>query len=90
MTGEFVDDGAITRTGVELRGGEKILRDDPTPSRIDDVRLHDDADRPTAYTNDYNPVPKIAGGALLLVFCLVVVLVRMVRRHKRIGQVVET
>jgi hypothetical protein len=86
LIGEFVsEDGAITRTGVELRDAERIRRNDPTPSRIDDVRLHDDADRPTAYTVDYNPVPKIAGGAFLLVFCLVltVLLVRMVRRHKR-------
>lgn len=34
-----------------------------------------DAERPAAYADDYNPVPKIAGGAFLLV--------RMVRRHNR-------
>lgn len=91
--GEFVsEDGAITRSGVVLRDAEKVRRGDPMPSRIDNVRLHDDAERPTAYTDDYNPVPGIVGGGFLLVFCLVtaVLLTRMVRRHKRIGQVVET
>jgi hypothetical protein len=88
LIGEFTsEDGTITRTGVELRDAEKIRRNDPTPSRVDNVRLHDDADRPTAYTIDYNPVPKIAVGIVLLVFCLVtvVLLVRMVRRYKRAG-----
>jgi hypothetical protein len=84
--GEFVsEDGAITRTDVELRDADRVRRTDPMPARIDNVRLHDDADRPTVYPIDYNPVPKIAAGVFVLVFCLVavVLLVRMVRRHKR-------
>jgi len=82
--GEFVSaDGAITRSGVVLRDAEKVRRGDPMPSGIDNVRLHDDAERPTAYTDDYNPVPGIVGGGFLLAFCLVtaVLLTRMVRRH---------
>jgi hypothetical protein len=84
--GDFVsEDDAITRTDVELRGAERVRRTDPMPARIDNVRLHDDDDRPTAYPIGYNPVPKIASGVFVLVFCLVtaVLLVRMVRRHKR-------
>ncbi|SQE00429.1 MULTISPECIES: hypothetical protein [unclassified Parafrankia] len=86
--GEFVsEDGTITRTGVRLRDAERIRRSDPMPTSIDNVRLHNDAGRPTAYTIDYNPGPKIVGGVFLLVFCLVVavLLVRMVRRHTRRG-----
>ncbi|MBB4909955.1 hypothetical protein [Actinophytocola algeriensis] len=86
--GEFVsEDGAITRSGVVLRDAETVRRGDPMPSGIDNVRLHDDPERPTAYTDDYNPVPGIVIGGFLLVFCLVtaVLLARMVRRHKRAG-----
>jgi hypothetical protein len=84
--GEFVsEDGTITRAGVELRDAERIDRGDPMPARIDDVRLHDDDTRPAAYTVDDNAGPRIAGGVLLLVFGLVVVvvLVRLVRRQRR-------
>ena len=55
------------------------------PTKIDNVRLHeDDTGRPTTYTPDYNPAPKIASGALVLAFCLVVatLLARMVIREK--------
>ncbi len=84
--GEFVsDDGTITRTGVELRDAGRVRRTDPMPAGVEDVRLHDDDDRPAAYSIDYNPVPSIAGGLVVLVFTLVtvVLLVRMIRRHKR-------
>ncbi|MFC4852793.1 hypothetical protein [Actinophytocola glycyrrhizae] len=84
--GEFVsEDGAITRTGVELRDAGQVGRTGPMPASIDNVRLHDHPDRPAAYAIDYDPVPKIAGGAFLLVFCLATaaLLVRMVRRYQR-------
>lgn len=54
------------------------------PARIDDVRLHDDADRPTAYTSDYDSWTRTAGGVALLAGCLVTaaLLVRMLRRYR--------
>ncbi|WP_053205237.1 hypothetical protein [Jiangella muralis] len=54
------------------------------PARIDDVRLHDDADRPTAYTSDYDWGVRTAGGVLLLAGCLIVaaLLVRLLRRTR--------
>jgi hypothetical protein len=82
--GEFVSaDGAITRSGVILLDAEKVRIGDPMPSRIDNVHLHDDAKRPTAYTDDYSPVPGIVIGGVLLAFSLVtaVLLTRMVRRR---------
>jgi hypothetical protein len=85
VIGEFVsEDGELTRADVELRNNE-MRRGDPLPAKIDNVRLHDDDDRPVAYTTDYNPVPQIVGGVALPVFCLVVtvLLVRMVRRHRQ-------
>lgn len=87
-TGEFVsEDGTIIRTGVDLHDAERIRRSDPMPTSIDNVRLHNDADRPTAYTIDYNPGPKIAGGVFLLAFCLAVavLLVWITRRYTRRG-----
>lgn len=84
--GEFVsDDGTVTRTGVELYGAEDFDRTDPMPTRIDNVRLHDDEEKPTAYPTDYNPVPKIVGGVFLILFTLVAefFLIRMMRRYKR-------
>lgn len=84
--GEFVsEDGTVTRSDVRLRDAVRIRLGDPMPSRIDNVRLHDDAGRPTAYTVDYNAGTRTASGVFLLAFCLVtaVLLVRMVRRHKR-------
>ncbi len=84
--GEFVsDDGTITRTGVLLSDAERIRHGDPMPARIDNVRLHDDAGRPTAYTVDYNPGPRMAAGVFLLISGLVmaVLMIRSVRRHKQ-------
>nr|WP_184823496.1 hypothetical protein [Jiangella mangrovi]MBB5788676.1 hypothetical protein [Jiangella mangrovi] len=84
--GDFTsDDGTITRSDVELRDAERVRPGDPMPGWIDDVRLRDDADRPVAYTADYDWGVRTAGGVFLLVFCLVTaaLLVRMVRRHRR-------
>ena len=84
--GEFVsEDGTLTRSGVQLRDAVRIRVGEPMPTRIDNVRLHDDARRPTAYTMDYNTGTRTAGGVFLLAFCLVTatLLVRMVRRHKQ-------
>ncbi|SEE32306.1 hypothetical protein [Jiangella alba] len=82
--GDFTsDDGTITRTDVELRDAERVGLADPMPARIDDVRLHD-ADRPAAYTADYDSRTRVAAGAALLVACLVgaALLVRMLRRNR--------
>ena len=84
-TGDYVsEDGAITRTGVPLRDAERVAHNDPMPSRIDDVRLADDADRPAAYTADFDWAWSIGAGVFLLVFCLVTagVLIRVVRRYR--------
>jgi hypothetical protein len=82
--GEFVsDDGAITRDGVELRG-ERVGRGDPMPADVGNVRLHDDDRDPVAYTDGYNPVPKVVGGAVLMVFCLVVAVVLVVATRRRV------
>lgn len=84
--GEFVsEDGTTVRSGVQLRDAVRIRIGDPMPTTIDDVRLHDDAGRPTAYTVDYNPGTRMASGVFLLAFCLVtdVLLVRVVRRAQR-------
>ncbi|WP_157988017.1 hypothetical protein [Jiangella endophytica] len=84
--GEFVsEDGTITRTGVLLSDAERTRHGDPMPARIDNVRLHDDAGRPTAYTVDYNPGPRMAAGVFVLMFGLVMaaLMVRSVRRYKR-------
>ncbi|MBK1787500.1 hypothetical protein [Prauserella cavernicola] len=66
--GDFVsEDASITRTGVELHQSDDVRRTTPMPARIDNVRLHDDAERPAAYSTDYSSMPRIAGGTALLV-----------------------
>lgn len=84
--GEFVsEDATITRSGVLLRGAERVGHGDPMPARIDDVRLHDDPGQPAAYTADYNSGRRIAAGVFLIAVGLVIgsLLVRNVRRYKR-------
>jgi hypothetical protein len=84
-TGEYVsEDGAIVRTGVPLRDAVRVRQGDPTPSRIDDVRLGDDPKRPAAYTADFDWVSWLVGGVVFPVGCLVgaFFLARMVRRYR--------
>jgi hypothetical protein len=84
--GDFVShEGTITRTGIELRDEVRVSRTDPMPAEIADVRLHDDARRPVAYTTDRNWGWTLSSGIVLLVLCLTmpVFLIRMVRRHQR-------
>ncbi|WP_154814933.1 hypothetical protein [Actinophytocola xinjiangensis] len=78
------DDRKTTRRDVELRDDQTVRRSDPTPAKIPDVRLHD-GDPPVAYSTDYSPVPKIAGGVALIVVCLTVavLLVLRVRRERK-------
>jgi len=84
--GDFVSgEGAITRTGIELRDGVRVSRTDPMPAKIADVRLHDDDGRSVAYTTDHSWGWKLAGGIFLLALCLTmpVFLIRLLRRHQR-------
>ncbi len=84
--GDFVShDGTITRTGVVLRDEVRVSHSDPMPAEIADVRLHDDAGRPVAYTTDHNWGLSLSIGIVLPVLCLTmaVFLIRMVRRHQR-------
>jgi hypothetical protein len=84
--GDFVSrEGTITRTGIKLRDDVRVSRTDPMPVEIADVRLHDDAREPLAYTTDHNWGLRLAGGIFLLVMCLTmpVFLIRLLRRHQR-------
>ncbi|WP_447004698.1 hypothetical protein ACRAKI_34805 [Saccharothrix isguenensis] len=78
------EDGAVVRAGVPLNDAVTVRKGDPTPSRIADVRLADDPERPAAYTADFNWVSSVVGGAFFLAGCLVggFVLARMVRRYR--------
>ncbi len=55
------------------------------PAEIADVRLHDDARRPVAYTTDHNSGGTLSNGIFLLVLCLTisVFLIRLLRRQRR-------
>ncbi|MFB6725574.1 hypothetical protein ACFCV3_35715 [Kribbella sp. NPDC056345] len=84
--GDFVSrEGTITRTGIKLRDDVRVSRTDPMPAEIADVRLHDDAGEPLAYTTDHNWGWTLSKGISLLVLCLTmpVFLIRLLRRHQR-------
>ncbi|MER5633522.1 hypothetical protein [Streptomyces nitrosporeus] len=57
-------DGTVTEEHVELKDAEEVRRDDPMPAAVTDVRLDDEANRPTAYTADYSWYPPVVEGAL--------------------------
>lgn len=67
-----------------LSDAVRAAHNDPMPTRIDDVHLGGDAERPAACTAGFDWVWSIVSGAFLLVVCLVTagVLIRMVRRHR--------
>jgi hypothetical protein len=77
-------DGTVTEEDVELKDAEKIRRGDPTPAAVDDVRLDDEATRPTAYTADYNWRGPVVKGSLLPLVGLGIVggLVMMLKRYQ--------
>jgi hypothetical protein len=78
-------DGRITEEDVELKDAEKVRRGDPMPAAIDDVRLDDEATRPTAYTSDFNWRGSVVKGSVLLIVGLgmTAVLVMVLKRHDR-------
>ena len=78
-------DGTTTEEGVELKDAEEVRRGDPMPATIDDVRLDDEASRPTAFTADYNWRGSVVKGSLLLLVGLGTTsgLVIVLKRHDR-------
>ncbi|MFE9649699.1 hypothetical protein ACFYO0_37425 [Streptomyces sp. NPDC006365] len=77
-------DGTVTEEDVELKDAAKVRRGDPMPATIDDVRLDDEATRPTAYTADYSWHGAVFKGSLLLLVGLGISggLVMMMKRHR--------
>jgi hypothetical protein len=78
-------DGTVTAKDVKLNGTGGVRRNGPMPFSIDNVRLDDEANRPAAYTTDYNwhaQVIKGAVAALGLPPFLVIIFIRG-KRHRR-------
>jgi hypothetical protein len=85
LTGTFASaDGTVTKPDVELKDAVKLRRSDPTPAAVDNVRLDDEATRPTAYTADYNWSGPVVKGSLLAFVGLGIAsaLVLMLRRYR--------
>jgi hypothetical protein len=78
-------DGTVTEEDVELKDAEEVRRGDPMPATIEDVRLDDEATRPTAYTSDYNWRGSVFKGSLLMLVGLGITsgLVIVLKRHDR-------
>ncbi|MGI5147410.1 hypothetical protein ACQEVC_13705 [Plantactinospora sp. CA-294935] len=76
-------DGTVTEEDVVLKG-ERARSSGSMPATIDDVRLDDEATRPTAYAADYNWLGPVAKGSLLSLVGLVIAgfLVVVLKRHR--------